>query len=122
MTARITKEQGKPVFCLPSSLENRHGITCNEIIQKGGKLVTCVENILEEFKDIEFKKIENKNINKFIEKEYQGIYRILDSNPQHINDIVKKVKSNIREVSYKLTMMQLEDYVIELPGKYFIRK
>lgn len=122
VTARITKEQEKPVFCIPSSLENRHGITCNEIIQNGGKLVTCVEDILEEYKDIEFKKIESKNIDSFIEKEYQDIYRILDTNPQHINELVKKLNSNIREVSYKLMMLELEDYIIELPGKYFIRK
>ena len=92
------------------------------IIQKGGKLTTCVEDILEEFKNIEFKKTESKNVNTLIEKEYQDIYRVLDNNPQHINDLVKRLNSNLREVSYKLMMLELEDYIIELPGKYFIRK
>lgn len=122
VTARITKEQGKPVFCIPSSLENRHGIMCNEIIQKGGKLVTCVEDILEEFKKIKFVKENIKNESRFVEPEYKEVYNILNSNPQHINEIVKQLNSNIREVSYKLMMLELEDFIIELPGKYFIRK
>lgn len=121
VTARITKEQGKSVFCIPSSLENRHGITCNEIIQSGGKLITCVEDILEEFKDIKFIKKENNNAN-FIEEEYQDVYKLISNNPQHINEIVKQLNSNVKDVSYKLMMLELEDYIIELPGKYFIRK
>lgn len=110
------------MFCIPSSLENRHGITCNEIIQNGGKLVTCVDDIFEEFKEIQFVKDESKNAKRIIESEFQEVYKILNSNPKHINEIVKQLNSNIREVSYKLMMLELEDYIIELPGKYFIRR
>lgn len=77
---------------------------------------------MEEFKDIEFSKKEEMNVNALIEKEYQDIYNILNNNPQHINELAKKLNYNIREISYKLMMLELEDYVIELPGKYFIRK
>ena len=56
VTARITQEQGKKVFCIPSSLDNNKGVMSNEIIKDGGKLVTCVDDILEEFKDIKFVK------------------------------------------------------------------
>ena len=38
VTARYTEEAGKPVFCIPSSLENIKGKTTNELIQDGSKL------------------------------------------------------------------------------------
>ena len=65
VTARISKEQGKKIFSVPSSLENYRGVTSNKIIHDGGKLVTCVEDILEEFPEICFEKLSSpylKNI------------------------------------------------------------
>ena len=49
VTARFTTENERPLFFIPSSLENIKGKTTNELIQQGAKLVTCVEDI---FKDI----------------------------------------------------------------------
>ena len=39
----------------------------------------------------------------------------------HINDIVIKSKKNISQVNYELTMLTVEGYVKELPGKNYIR-
>ena len=46
VTARYTQQNGNPVFCIPSSLENKKGKTTNELIQKGAKLVVNVEDIV----------------------------------------------------------------------------
>ncbi len=122
VTARISKEQGKKVFSVPSSLENYRGVTSNKIIQDGGKLVTCVEDILEEFPEIYFEKQEISINNNFVDEEYADVYNSLSYKPQHINEIAKKCGSTINEVSYKLMMLELEDYAIQLRGKNFIRK
>lgn len=122
VTARITKEQEKSVFSIPSSLENEKGITCNLIIQKGAKLVTCVEDILEEFKNHKFVKKEIQNLDVLIDEEFKDLYNVLTYKPQHINDIAKKLTYDIKEISYKLMMLELEEKIIELPGKNFMRK
>lgn len=122
VTARLTKEQNKKVFCVPSSLENYKGITCNRLIQEGGKLVTCVEDILEEYPEITFEKKEMKMNNNFIDDEYADVYNSLSYKPQHINEIAKKCGIPINEVNYKLMMLELEELVIQLRGKNFIRK
>ena len=46
VTAKLAKEQGKNVFCIPSSLENPEGITPNRLIKEGAFLVTEVEDII----------------------------------------------------------------------------
>ena len=122
VTARITREQQKPVFCIPSSLENKQGVTCNQIIQNGGKLVSSVDNILEEFKNINFKRQKSTVKINLIDKELKCVYEILNDNPQHINEIAQKLNSNISIINYKLMLLELEEYIIELPGKYYIRK
>ena len=128
VTARYTKEQNKNVFCIPSSLENIKGIGTNNLIKQGANLVTCVEDILGKYKNINFeeKKLENnykqKEKNNLIPLDYIDIYNILADKPIHINDIFKKSKLDIKEINYKLMMLELEDYIIQLPGKYFIRK
>ena len=122
VTARLAKEQGKKVFSVPSSLDNHRGITSNKIIQNGGKLVTCVEDILDEFPDISFEKREPITSNAIVDEEYADVYNVLSFKPQHINEIAKKCKISINDASYKLMMLELEEHVIQLRGKNFIRK
>ena len=40
VTAKITKNQGKKVFCIPSDIESTKGITPNRLIKEGANLVT----------------------------------------------------------------------------------
>ena len=58
VTAKYTKENGNPVFCIPSSLENIKGKGTNKLIQNGSYLVTDVEDILNNYPDINFLKTE----------------------------------------------------------------
>ncbi len=122
VTARLTKEQGRELFCVPSSLENYKGITSNKLIQDGGKLVTCVEDILNQFPKICFEKRDLITNNPFIDEEFVDVYNVLSYKPQHINEISKKCGNSINDVSYKLMMLELEEHAIQLRGKNFIRK
>lgn len=49
ITGHLGLKQGKNVFCLPRDIETTNGIGTNELIQKGAKLVTSPQDILEEF-------------------------------------------------------------------------
>ena len=123
VTANLTREQEKNVFCIPSSLENSKGITPNRLIKEGAYLVTEVEDIISKYlnlelkkKQISTKKIENNEIN----EEYKNIYNLLDKeNVTHINEIAKKLKLDISEISYKLMMLELEDKIVSLPGNNY---
>lgn len=126
VTANLTKEQGKKVFCIPSSLENSKGITPNKLIKEGAFLVTEVDDIIKEYSELNLNKQEIKIIeieDEQISDEYKAIYDVLDKeNLININEIVKKSKLDINEVSYKLMMLELEDKVVSLPGKNYRKK
>lgn len=124
VTARLTKEQNKNVFCIPSSLDNSKGITPNKLIKDGAYLVTEVEDIINKYPDLKLQKIKNKILNNNeidkINSEYKDIYKLLDREKIiHINEIVKISKLDISEVSYKLMMLEIEGKIISLPGSNY---
>lgn len=122
VTARLTKEQGKNVFCIPSSLENRKGIVTNELIQKGGFLVTKVEDILEKFENINFvKKLTGIEDKVKVDGEFKKIYDVLSDKPLDINNICRITNIDISEVNYKLMFMELDGLITQIAGKRFIR-
>jgi DNA processing protein len=132
VTARLTMEQGKNVFCIPSSLENRNGITSNEIIQRGGKLVICIEDILQEYPELDLINVRNsykkdkRKADKYkqmkVDEEYLDVYNVLTESPMDINEIIRKSGLSISEVNYKLMMLEINNYVVQLSGKRFIKK
>ena len=123
VTAKYTLENQKTVFCIPSSLENPKGIITNELIKKGAKLVTTTKDILENYKEITFckRKTESKDILFDIPLELRKIYININDTPQDVNEISRKTGTTIEETIYKLTILQLNDKILELPGQRFIR-
>lgn len=122
VTARLTKKQEKNIFCIPSSLENKKGITPNKLIKEGAFLVTEVEDIISKYPELKLKKKSVKKSKKevLVNEEFKGIYNCLDDEKTiHINEIAKKLNLSVGEVSYKLMMMELEDLVISLPGNNY---
>lgn len=123
ITASFAKSQGKTIFCIPHSLEQKEGIGTNKQIKNGAKLVTSPQEIIDELK-IKTEKIkENKQIiidviN--IPEEYMPIYKYITEKPINIDEICKKTKLEISKVNYILTMLELEGFVEQLPGKFFI--
>lgn len=134
ITGRLALEQKRKVFCLPRNLGESKGIGTNELIQKGAKLVTCVQDILKEYgeqyiskgttQEIERKqtyknekaidkKIENEIIH--VPKEYMHIYQLISYTPQNIQYFASRSGLKIAEVTQKLIMLELQGYIKSLP-------
>lgn len=123
VTAKYTRENGKPVFCIPSSLENIKGKTTNELIQKGAQLVTDVEDIFDYYTEMIFerKDIEQKDIILDIPVDLRKVYQVINDVPQDVNEIARKTGLSIGEVNYKTMLLQLDDKIKELSGQGFVR-
>ena len=124
ITAGIAKEQGKKVFAVPNSIDNSYGIITNELIKKGAILTRNVEDIVCEYgfkKEVKKRKNDCNIIEKKIPEEYKEIYNVLSDNKMQIEEIAKKLDEPINSINATLTMMEIENYVKRLPGKFYIR-
>lgn len=117
ITARLAKEQNKKIFCMPGNIDNKNSSGTNELIKNGAKLVTDINDILDELIE---KPEENASKYK-LNNEYKKVYDILTSNPIHINEISKRAKISMPETSQILTMLEIEGLIISLPNNEFIK-
>lgn len=118
ITVRHAKKQGKELFCLPGNISNKSSIGSNELIKNGAKMVTDVNDILEELVKKSQVDIGENEIN----SEYKTIYNILTDVPMHINEICKRVNSPIAEVNQIITMLEIEGLIQSLPNNEFIKR
>lgn len=51
-----------------------------------------------------------------IDKQYEAIYKLLKDNPMEKNEIARKLAISISELNTKLTMMEIEGYIENIPG------
>ncbi|PIP19915.1 MAG: DNA-protecting protein DprA [Candidatus Omnitrophica bacterium CG08_land_8_20_14_0_20_41_16] len=127
ITADFALEQGRDVFSLPGKVDSKTSFGTNGLIKQGAKLVSCAEDILEEFN----LSLNTKNAK--IEPEKESItrhdlageelllYNLIPQDPLQLDDLVEKVDINISRVSQILLNLQLKKLIREIPGKQFVR-
>lgn len=123
ITANFARIQKRKIFCIPHSLEQKEGIGTNRQIKNGAKLVTTPEEIIDELniKIEENKKYQEKQIEIInVPEEYLPVYKYIADKPINIDELCKKTKMDISSVNYILTMLELEGFIEQLPGKNFI--
>ena len=49
----------------------------------------------------------------------EKIYKCIKNEPANINQIVRKTKMSIQDISYKIMLLQLENLIEELPGQVY---
>jgi len=119
ITARYTFEQNKKVFCIPGNLENKYSVGTNKLIKKGANILTSIEDITNKYPFLNFK--ENVSQRTTIPKEYQNIYNFITEIEITIDELHQKLKIDIPTLTSQLTMLELEGYIIQLPGGGYIR-
>ncbi len=131
ITARHALEQGREIFVVPGPITsdpkrgNRGG---HKLIQQGAKLVESVEDILEEFQDLQalFKARKEKPAISAQQRPAlaaleEKIFSALDFEPTHFDEIVAKTGLSIGEVSEGLLTLALQGLAQEVEGKRYLR-
>lgn len=110
ITASLAADQGREVFAVPSSIHSPSGRGTNKLIQDGAKLVTCAQDILDEF-DIAFTHAEVRTQahelapTSGIEAQ---VMQYLETEPVHIDEIVRLSGLSTPQVSSALTLLELK--------------
>lgn len=125
LTAREALEQNREVFAVPGDITKATSRGTNSLIKQGAKLVTGLEDILEELQGLGIKDEERK-----AQKERQlslppterKVYDSLGETPLHIDELAETVEMKTSEVLATLLGLELKGLVRQLPGKRFIKE
>lgn len=122
ITANFAKRQNKKIFCIAHDLNDKTGEGTNRLIKQGAFLVTDIKDITKHFDLPKTIKINNAKIIRKIPKEYEGVYECIKCGITDTNDIIKKLKIDIKELNYILTMLEIENYIAKDKGKFHIKE
>lgn len=125
ITARMALEQGRDVFCVPGSIENPLTVGSHQLIKDGAKLVQTVEDVLDEFPDLTrahtrarahthaHTRTRTRGHSEPQDPELFAVWELLDwVEPRHHDDLAVMMKLDIKEVNRRLTLLEMNGYII----------
>jgi DNA processing protein len=120
ITARMAMESNREVFCVPGSLENPLAVGPHRLIKDGAKLLQTVEDVLEEFpalrpisSPLAASGERSRRVVGPAEPELAAVWELLDwVEPRHHDELVGLLHLDSKEVSRRLTLLELGNYII----------
>lgn len=110
ITTGVAAEQGREVFAVPGNIFNAGSTGANRLIQDGAKLVIDINDILDEL-DIAHRNVQTRTVTERIaptsESEHT-LLRFLNSDPLHIDELVRLCGLPITTVTSTLTILELK--------------
>lgn len=125
ITAGHAANQGKEIFAVPGNIDSFFSKGTNLLIKDGAKIVTCVDDIIEEISELREilynKKKKNSNIN--LNKDELKIINLLSLNSATLYEISENTHIEISEILSVITVLELKGLIKQMPGgKYFFNK
>jgi DNA processing protein len=125
ITARMAAEQGREVFCVPGSIENPLAVGGHQMIKDGAKLVQTVEDVLDEFPALARvrarapahtharTRTRARADSGPQDPELFAVWELLDwVEPRHHDDLAVTMNLDSKEVSRRLTLLEMSGYII----------
>ena len=120
ITANHALENNREVFAVPGPIFSPQSYGTNSLIKRGAKIVTGVQDILEEF-----------SLKQAIEQPYsppeasteeeKHIFSLLSTEPLHIDRIIKLSKLETSTTLSTLAMMEMQGMIKDIGGSNYIR-
>ncbi len=119
VTAKLALEEGREVFVVPGPANHPNFKGSHILIREGARLVTSAEDILGDLESV--LKNFNLKLNKTIEisQEQKKLLELFKASKYlTLNEIMELAKLSPQVISRELTLMQLENLIIEKNGKF----
>jgi DNA processing protein len=117
ITARMALEQGREVLAVPGSVDNPLTVGTHRLLKDGATLVHTVEDVLQEFPGLVCAPVRTRAHARTREgpqePELFAVWELLDwVEPRHHDDLAAQLKLDVQEVSRRLTLLEMGNYII----------
>jgi len=126
ITANLALEQGRDVFAVPGNINKFISKGTNKLIKEGAKLVSDVDDILDEYKTFfNIDKSTQIGTNVPIKKlstDERKIIELLKIQKLYLEDISLKTAITLQNLSYLSLCLEMKGIIAkEMSGQYFLR-
>jgi len=117
ITARYAMEQNRDVLAIPGSIHNPQSQGCHYLIQQGARLVTTVNDVLDEM-NLEGTNIEKKINDSTLASGYEKLVKCIGFETTSVDQIIMRSGMDVSEVSCALTDLEVQGIIKAVPGGY----
>jgi DNA processing protein len=150
ITARWAADAGRDVFAVPGGIFSEQSAGTNRLLRDGAKLVSRVEDILEEYaavyrpvsvegtqdmpddsaileeyaavyRPVSVEGTQDMPDDSALSDEEKRIYRLLGPEPIHVDNLVDRLGTSSAQLLSTLLGMELKGVIKQLPGMRFVR-
>ena len=124
ITARLALEYNRDVYAIPGSIFTQGSIGCHRLIQHGAKLITSIEDILEDYPltvSSTSSSDTQTDIQLDLPPDENRVFTYLTREPTHIDHIILHTKQSASEISTILTLLEMKGLAKNLGGMHYIR-
>ena len=130
ITAEFALEQGREVYAIPGNIDTITSKGTNNLIKEGAKVVTRVEDIIEDILphlhakvDLPENKVHHNNTEKHqdITKEETSVLRKIKNGFGTIDEIIRECKYPASIVTSCLTMLELKGIIVKHIDRYYLK-
>ncbi len=129
ITANIAADQNREVFAVPGNINSYKSFGAHQLIKQGAKLVTNIQDVLEDLpQNLSYKeqepvqKKENKKTLPELTEEETKIFNFLSDDPVHADDIGIQLSFDTSKLLSILLALELKGAIKKTHGNYFKKR
>lgn len=121
ITSAYALEQGREVFAVPGAPQSRVSAGTNDLIKKGAKLITNVDDIFEELPKLRGQVLAHKYVRlPDITDSEKRIVSLLEVETMQLDQISRSTELPVDELMEIMLALELKGIIRELSGKRFV--
>lgn len=125
ITARLALDYNREVFAVPGSIFSPSSIGTNSLLKAGAKIVTSVQDILEELPPLPSRKNASEKTSEFtphgLSSEEEKILALLSHEPLHVDKIMKAARLETSSANSVFTLLEIKGLIRNVGGMHYIR-